>query len=279
MMRLVMTKGAQAVSGAGHPRSFAQSAADGNLWREPAPEGPPGSLAAVWLASSGVSRYGQWMPSLILPRRGSLGPNNQDDPHRYYYMPLVSRLFVGRIDLGLRLLDGLQRPHAALELGYGSGLLLPTLCKLADEVSAIDLNSDPDQVRRQLAALGAHPKELRRCGADELPFPDRSFDLVVSFSLLEHLPEPVLDRTLAEAARVLRPGGHLLVGCPAVHRGMNLLFSAIGFPNIDDHHVSDIHAVLRLCQGRFERLRTATLPGVLPLGWAPYGAVLLRRLP
>src|SRR5918996_348034 len=41
----------------------------------------------------------------------------------------------------------------------------------------------------------------------ELPFRDESFDLVVSFKVLAHVPD--IDRALAEVARVTRPGGRL----------------------------------------------------------------------
>lgn len=222
-------------------------------------------------------------PTLILPPKGALGPNNKDDPYRYYYVPLVGRLFTARIDLGLRLLDGLPRPAAALELGYGSGLLLPTLCRLADSVSGVDLSSEPAEVIGRLRALGViNLPHLIKGSADDLPFQDAAFDLIVAFSLFEHLPEAVLLRTIHEAARVLRPGGHLLVGCPAVNRGMSVLFRAIGFRDIEHHHVSDIHDVLHLAgtgasPGPFVRCKQATLPAALPLGTALYSAVLLQK--
>ncbi|HWX18421.1 MAG TPA: class I SAM-dependent methyltransferase [Candidatus Binatia bacterium] len=50
------------------------------------------------------------------------------------------------------------------------------------------------------------------CSALELPFPDGSFDTVVSTEVLEHLPDPL--RALREMQRTLRPGGHLILSTP-----------------------------------------------------------------
>src|SRR3954469_25395921 len=62
-------------------------------------------------------------------------------------------------------------------------------------------------------SLEPNPRRLGRevetapCDASELPFPDESFDLVLGHAVLHHLP--ALERSFAEFARVLRPGGTL----------------------------------------------------------------------
>ena len=77
---------------------------------------------------------------------------------------------------------------------------------------------------------------------------------------------------------MIRPGGHFLIGLPAVNKAMTLAFRAIGFRGIDDHHVSDIHDVRAAATSAgFSVARTATLPFGVPLGWAPYSAMLLQR--
>lgn len=50
--------------------------------------------------------------------------------------------------------------------------------------------------------------------ADDLPFPDGSFDIVLSLEMLEHIPRPKRAKSLAEMVRVLAPGGMLAVSFP-----------------------------------------------------------------
>jgi ubiquinone/menaquinone biosynthesis C-methylase UbiE len=117
----------------------------------------------------------------------------------------------------------------------------------------------------------------------DIPLPDHAYDCVVAFSIFEHIGGSDLDDALSEVARVLEPGGLFLVGCPAVNRAMSVAFSAIGFSDIDHHHVSDFATILRAAEPYFaveERAAWPPLVGdTLPLGWAPYTAARLRRRP
>ena len=209
-----------------------------------------------------------------LPPKGSLVANGPSDPLRYYYAPLVGRIFRARIDTGLALLEGPYR--RLLEVGFGSGLLLPTLTRTAGRVDGIDLESDPDDVRRNLAALGVAVGDLTRGDVRSLPYAAGTFDCVIAYSIFEHLKGPDLPPALSEVRRVMTTGGHFLVGCPAVHAGMSAAFAAIGFSGIDQHHFSSIHNVLDAARPAFDVEKTSTLPSFAPLGLAPYNTALLR---
>ncbi len=89
-----------------------------------------------------------------------------------------------------------------LELGAGTGKLTRTLVELGHDVHA----TDPDA--EMLAVLRRHLPDVptSESGAEEIPLPDRSVDVVVvaqAFHWFDH------ERALPEIARVLRPGGHL----------------------------------------------------------------------
>lgn len=96
---------------------------------------------------------------------------------------------------------------AVLEVGVGTGLNLALYGNL-ESLTAID--PDPHMLARARprAEALAFPVDLRQAGAERLPFDAERFDTVVVTFALCTIPEPAA--ALAEARRVLRPGGRLL---------------------------------------------------------------------
>ena len=164
----------------------------------------------------------------------NLPKSGPTDPIQYYRWPLLGWLFRERINMGLRLLPE-RRFRSALEVGYGAGAVLFTLASEVDELFGIDLDADPAPVSALLAARNQRAS-LTHGSVYELPYQAGAFDLVVSFSVFEHLHE--YERALREVARVLAPGGLFLLGMPAVNKLMEAGFRAIGFKGINDHHVT-----------------------------------------
>jgi SAM-dependent methyltransferase len=163
------------------------------------------------------------------------------DPIGYYSWPVVGFLYRERINMGLRML-GDRRRGKILELGYGSGTVLLTVAPVADELHGVDLDANPEVVGGVLATRGV-TAHLQKGNAYSLPYGDASFDLVISYSMFEHLRE--YPRALGEVARVLRPGGEFLLGMPAVNRAMEWGFLAMGIKDINDHHVTTPQRVSR----------------------------------
>ena len=98
----------------------------------------------------------------------------------------------------------------SLEIGAGTGYF--TLNMLQDgivrEAVATDISPGMlDALQANARRIGV-AVETVACDAEDLPFDDESFDLVLGHAVLHHIPH--LDRAFAEFQRVLRPGGEFL---------------------------------------------------------------------
>lgn len=120
-----------------------------------------------------------------------------------------------RIDDELEVLSSLV-PLAGqriIELGCGAAQLARSLLERYPSSTVTALEVD----ERQHAKNIARPQQRLHfvaAGAQAIPAPDASFDLALMLKSLHHVPRPLMATALAEAARVLRPGGHLYVSEP-----------------------------------------------------------------
>ncbi|HSD80889.1 MAG TPA: class I SAM-dependent methyltransferase [Solirubrobacteraceae bacterium] len=98
----------------------------------------------------------------------------------------------------------------ALEVGAGTGYFSLNLLDAGMIGEAVCTDISPGMVRtlRANAARLGQPVDARVADAEDLPFDDASFDLVLGHAVLHHLPD--LDRAFGEFHRVLRPGGTIV---------------------------------------------------------------------
>lgn len=103
-----------------------------------------------------------------------------------------------------------------LDIGTGTGRVLELLAKQAD--SAVGIDRSPEMLRLargKLAGSGNQSAEVRQADMSALPFADGSFDTVTLHHVLHFADEPAA--VVSEAARLLSPGGKLLVADYAAH--------------------------------------------------------------
>ena len=212
-------------------------------------------------------------PVFKLPPPHSLSPNGVDDSLRYYYHPLVGFLYRARTRNSLSLLNGTY--PSVLEIGYGSGVLMPALAQIAQRLYGCDLESEPVSTEKNLKKLGVNA-ELTRADVHRLPYANASFDLVVAVSMMQYFAKP--EEVFKEVARVLKPGGFFLVGVPRVDRLMETLLHAIGFHRTGVLHHSGYPELLKSSVGHFQCVKLRPLPRFLPAGAALYVSMLLRKL-
>jgi ubiquinone/menaquinone biosynthesis C-methylase UbiE len=103
-----------------------------------------------------------------------------------------------------------------LQVACVYGNLTPRLRRrLADDAQLDVVDILPVQLANLALKLPRHPKDprivLRQCDASSLACADAQHDQVLLFFLLHEMPEAVRRATLAEALRVLKPGGRLVI--------------------------------------------------------------------
>src|SRR5437764_4497332 len=166
--------------------------------------GPPPALAERIFAPLGPT-YARW---------GRILSFGQDPRWRRF---LVSRL---------------TAPPGAhvLDVATGTGLVASELLRRGYRVTGVDQSAGMLATAHE--RLGADV-ELREARAEELPFADATFDALTFTYLLRYVDDPAA--TLAELARVVRPGGTIAMlefGLPpvALWRGLWELWVRIGLP-------------------------------------------------
>lgn len=119
------------------------------------------------------------------------------------------------IDDELTLLETLVQLQGArlVEAGCGAAPLARELLRRHPDAELVGLEVDERQLAKNLLAP-AERLRFERAGAQDIPFADARFDGALMLKSLHHVPMPLMDRALAELARVLRPGGWLYVSEP-----------------------------------------------------------------
>jgi len=97
-----------------------------------------------------------------------------------------------------------------IDLGTGTGRMLVLFAPLTDEAEGLDLSHQMLTVARaNLARAGVTHAQVRQGDVNDTPFDNNSADLVIIHQVLHFTENPAA--VLTEAARLLRPGGRLLV--------------------------------------------------------------------
>lgn len=101
-------------------------------------------------------------------------------------------------------------PRCVLDVGCGTGYLLRLLagqCPRASELAGID--PAPSMIAAAQQAAGDRRLRFSVASAERVPYPDATFDLVVSTTSFDHWQDQLAG--LRECARILVPGGHLVL--------------------------------------------------------------------
>ena len=160
-----------------------------------------------------------------------------------------------------------------LDAGCGTGLLTLALLRVLgkpSQITAVDLSRRSLLTARRAASKRRHTHRVTflQANALSLPFPDDSFDFVVTSGVLEYLP---LGEGLAELRRVLAPGGYLFflpVHPGALSRVLEIMFSFKAHPPDE---------VSRHTRRLFRVVEHHHFAPLEPIGWTKTGVLAQKQ--
>jgi ubiquinone/menaquinone biosynthesis C-methylase UbiE len=156
-----------------------------------------------------------------------------------------------------------------LELGAGTGVNLELYSDPLEDLVLVE--PDPHMAKRLRARLAesARTATVLEAPAERLPFADHSFDTAVAMLVLCTIPDPA--GALAEAARVLKPGGRLLfvehvrAGEPALARWQDRLEKPWRFLGDGCHCNRDTVATIAGSRFEIDELERGRMPKAPPI--------------
>lgn len=212
------------------------------------------------------------------------GTHNYDmDKHtRLIYHPISGVVYKRRFVMGMEMLSKSAHRDAGciVEVGYGAGLLFPTLCGMARKVVGVDLMDTRTSaaVRGMLERLQISNVTLLNASVLDIPLAANSVDALLCLSILEHLHRgEEMERAAAAIRRVLRPGGVAILGFPVKNIITRALFKILGYDDDVIHPSSHKDIIHGFEGGDFSREVTRVYPAFLPMDLSLYALVTLRK--
>lgn len=138
---------------------------------------------------------------------------------RFHLFTPAFDLICTLMGLGIRFADRVVRTvqiplnARVLDAGCGTGRLARAVKLRCPDTEVIGLDADPRilEIARRKAARRDLDVKFFEGFVEAMPFPDESFDLVISVLVLHHLPGEVKTHACREMFRVLRPGGRAII--------------------------------------------------------------------
>ena len=132
-----------------------------------------------------------------------------------------------RLDKRPASLNSEEGPFTVLDVGCGGGLLTASMAQLGAKVTAVDPVADNlEQSRRRVEALGVGEKvEFKECTIEDVVKEGRSFDIVCSLEVVEHVANP--NFFLRSCAQLVKSGGEGTLVLSTINRTIKSYLLAI----------------------------------------------------
>lgn len=212
-------------------------------------------------------------------------PHKNNHPHvgdnltQHYHLPIIRHFFLRRLTLALDFLDG-RHFDSLLEIGFGSGVLLPELSERSTHLFGMDLHGQIGKVKEMLKAEGV-VTNLSRGDILYLPYKNESFDCVISIATLEHIRQ--LRLAISEIKRILKKNGCAVFGFPVANKASDLLLVLTGSLRAYKKKLREIHPsshadILSEAKEQFGNIEVRKFPNFLPVSFSLYCGCMSKKV-
>jgi ubiquinone/menaquinone biosynthesis C-methylase UbiE len=210
------------------------------------------------------------MSKLIFPSKSNVFKTNDEDPIDFYYYPVIGWIYRKRLANTLALVSSGR--EKLLDIGYGSGLLFPSLLNAALICYGLENHGQEEKVYDFLAKekIAKEKVVLKDGSILAIPFTDGFFDTIVSVSTLEHIPD--LDKAMSEMSRTLKNGGEMILSFPVRNPITDAFYRLFGY-NPRQIHPSSHRDIIAAAKKYFTVEKILKFPAFFPLDFSGYCSI------
>lgn len=207
--------------------------------------------------------------NFIIPPKNLMVQTSPGDCMPFYYFFLTNKIYRDRLSNTLKLLQPYKFNHL-LEIGYGSGVFLPTLSQLSKKITGLDIHNHISDVKKLLKFYNVKNVKLVSADIMKMPFEDSTFDGVVIVSTLEDIKNS--QKAVKEIKRVTKKNGKIFISFPVKNLITDIFFRLAG-EDPEEIHPSDHTYILNYLKKNFKVVKILKYPRFFPLSLCAYLSV------
>lgn len=191
-----------------------------------------------------------------------------------YYSKFFRVPYLKRLEMAIKLL-GNKKYNRLLDIGFGSGFLLPELYRHCDRLTAIDVHRHIPKVKEMLSREGVGA-EILSGDVLNLPFKNNSFDCIVCLSVLEFIDD--IGSSAREIMRIAGKDATIIIGAPVLNKITEICYDKLVKARYHRSlHKSGHFKIISFINKYLDIEETLTYPSFMPLDHALFFVLKARK--
>lgn len=212
-------------------------------------------------------------PKKLMNEISAADPNQEIFSLNRYYSPLSKFFYLKRLKIVLKLISN-ERFENMLDVGFGSGIFLPTLVKNTQNLYAIDIHQHIGLVEEMLKNTGVKIR-LKQASVLNLPFEKSIFDCITCLSVLEFIKDT--DKAVSEIARVAKKDAKIIIGAPSINKLTDFCYKIAGKSGQNQKHYSGQNKIITSVKKFLEVEKIIKFPSFIPLNYSMFFVLSAKK--